>query len=163
MPPKALDATNMTYDHLPKSAFPSLVDTSSQYSIAITPVIFVINLFYFSGSGTTLVISYPDFEAPLQILLLLGSGTAIVISYLYFEAPLQIILLSVLKTEGETISEHDGSLTARVSGGYKEQVKEDNALKLDLEEGVHLVESERHSITVEVKLQTENLSMKMIR
>ncbi|KAJ4959602.1 hypothetical protein NE237_026713 [Protea cynaroides] len=32
----------------------------------------------------------------------------------------------------------------------KEQVKEDNALKSDLEEGVHLVESEKHSVTVEV-------------
>ncbi|KAJ4980156.1 hypothetical protein NE237_010936 [Protea cynaroides] len=206
----------MTYDHLPKSTFPSLVDSSSQYSIAITSVVCVINLFYFSG--TALVISYLDFEALLQILLL--SGTAILISYPYFEAPLQIILLSVekldcctsatvqivkiLKIEGETISELDGSLTARVyydqnvaleedratpstavkvehvalevgsrtpsasvrvqslflsqcnhsdtehgETANKEQVKEDNALKLDLKEDVHLVESERHSVIVE--------------
>ncbi|KAJ4976779.1 hypothetical protein NE237_001885 [Protea cynaroides] len=70
-----------------------------------------------------------------------SSGTEILISYPYFEAPLQIILLS----------------------GYKEQVKEDNALKLDLEEGVHLVESERHSVTVEVKLQTENKLKRLLR
>ncbi|KAJ4952552.1 hypothetical protein NE237_029384 [Protea cynaroides] len=169
--------------------------------------LFFYNLFSFSGSSSAILISYPYFEAPLQIVLL---------SDYYISATVHIIkvlkFIKVLKTQGETVSELDGSLTASVyydqnvalekdrvtpstaikvehvalevgsttpsasvrvqslvlsqcnhsdtehgeTAGYKEQVKEDNALKLDLKEGVHLVESERHSVTVAVKLQIEN-------